>query len=89
MEEVTLDLLLDRVREAGVVGMGGGAAPTVQKLEQAAGKVDTVIINGAECEPYVTADHRLLLERSDPRSYRSLRSWPAAWGPSGGGGYRG
>ena len=63
MEEVTLDLLLDRVREAGVVGMGGGAAPTVQKLEQAAGKVDTVIINGAECEPYVTADHRLLLER--------------------------
>ena len=35
------------------------------KLEQAAGKVDTVIINGAECEPYVTADHRLLLERSD------------------------
>ena len=65
LEEVTLDLLLDRVREAGVVGMGGGAAPTVQKLEQAAGKVDTVIINGAECEPYVTADHRLLLERSD------------------------
>ena len=47
------------------MGMGGGAAPTVQKLEQAAGKVDTVIINGAECEPYVTADHRLLLERSD------------------------
>ena len=65
LEEVTLDLLLDRVREAGVVGMGGGAAPTVQKLEQAAGKVDTVIINGAECEPYVTADYRLLLERSD------------------------
>ncbi|MGI5963414.1 MAG: electron transport complex subunit RsxC [Lawsonibacter sp.] len=63
--QVTLDLLLARVREAGIVGMGGGAYPTAEKLQQSAGKVDTLIINAAECEPYVTADYRLLLERSD------------------------
>lgn len=62
---VTLELLLARVREAGIVGMGGGAYPTDLKLRLAAGAVDTLIINAAECEPYVTADHRLLLERSD------------------------
>lgn len=63
--EVTLDLLVARVREAGIVGMGGGAYPTADKLNRAAGRVDTLILNAAECEPYVTADHRLLLERSD------------------------
>ena len=62
---VTLDLLLARVREAGIAGMGGAAYPTAEKLRRAAGKADTLIINAAECEPYVTADHRLLLERSD------------------------
>lgn len=64
-EQVTLDLLLSRVYEAGIAGMGGGAYPTVEKLREAAGKVDTLIVNAAECEPYITADHRLLLERSD------------------------
>ena len=63
--QITLDLLISRVREAGIVGMGGGAYPTADKLDRAAGRVDTLIINAAECEPYVTADHRLLLERSD------------------------
>lgn len=63
--EITLELLLERVDEAGIAGMGGGAFPTAEKLRRAAGKVDTLIVNAAECEPYVTADHRLLLERSD------------------------
>lgn len=63
--QVTKELLLARVREAGIVGMGGGAYPTTKKLSQAAGRVDTLIVNAAECEPYITADHRLLLERSD------------------------
>ncbi len=63
-EQVTLDLLLGRVIEAGVVGMGSGL-PTAEKLREAAGKVDTLIVNAAECEPYITAEHRLLLERSD------------------------
>ena len=62
---VELELLLARVREAGIVGMGGGAFPAWEKLIQAARRVDTLIVNAAECEPYITADHRLLLERSE------------------------
>lgn len=62
---VNMEVLVERVRRAGVVGMGGGAWPTFDKLCQAAGKVDTLIINAAESEPYVTADYRLLMERSD------------------------
>ncbi len=65
LDEITQSLLLERTQWAGVAGMGGGAFPTAQKLEQAAGHIDTLIVNAAECEPYVTADHRLLLERSD------------------------
>ena len=64
-ESLNLALLLERVSWAGIAGMGGGAYPTAEKLRQAAGHVDTLIVNAAECEPYVTADHRLLLERSD------------------------
>jgi len=62
---VSLDVLVDRVRKAGVVDMGGGAWPIWEKLKDAAGKADTLIINAAESEPYVTADYRLLMERSD------------------------
>ena len=64
-EQVTLEQLLERTEWAGVAGMGGGAYPTADKLARAAGQIDTLIVNAAECEPYVTADHRLLLERSD------------------------
>ncbi len=64
-EQVTLALLLERVEWAGITGMGGGAWPTWEKLAAAAGHTDTLIVNAAECEPYVTADFRLLLERSD------------------------
>lgn len=54
------------VREAGVVGMGGATFPTHVKLSPAPGKkIDTVIVNGAECEPYLTSDHRVLLEAPD------------------------
>lgn len=53
------------VREGGIVGMGGAAFPTHVKLTPAKGKpITTVIINGAECEPYITGDHRLMVERS-------------------------
>ena len=64
-KDVDLELLVSRTRAAGIVGMGGGAFPTWEKIPQAAGRVDTLIVNAAECEPYVTADHRLLLERSE------------------------
>lgn len=51
------------IKEAGIVGMGGAAFPTHVKLAPPPDKkVDTVILNGAECEPYLTSDHRLMLE---------------------------
>ena len=59
-------VLLDRVRDAGIVGMGGAAFPSHVKLSIPPGKtVDTVIVNGAECEPYLTADHHLMAEHPE------------------------
>lgn len=53
------------VREAGIVGMGGATFPTSVKLTPAKGKtIEKLVINGAECEPYLTADHRLMLEHA-------------------------
>lgn len=52
------------IRNAGIVGLGGAAFPTDVKLSPPEEKtIDAVILNGAECEPYLTADHRLMLER--------------------------
>ena len=53
------------IREAGIVGMGGATFPTAFKITSGWGKVDTVIINGAECEPYITSDHRTMLEHPE------------------------
>ncbi|MCL2812491.1 MAG: electron transport complex subunit RsxC [Clostridia bacterium] len=58
--------LLQIVREAGIVGLSGSAFPTAAKLAPVAeSPVDTVILNGMECEPYLTCDHRLMLEASE------------------------
>ena len=54
--------LIGIIREAGIVGMGGATFPTHVKLSSGLGKADTVIINLAECEPYITADDRLCRE---------------------------
>lgn len=54
--------LIDLLHEAGITGMGGAGFPTHFKLSSGLGKVDTVIVNGAECEPYITADDRLMRE---------------------------
>lgn len=55
---------LERIREAGIVGLGGAAFPTYRKLVLPEGaKVDTLVINGAECEPYLTSDFRTMLAR--------------------------
>ena len=51
------EAILRRIREAGVVGMGGAMFPTAFKIQSGRGKVDTLIINGAECEPYINGDH--------------------------------
>lgn len=57
-------MLKQRVADAGIVGMGGAGFPAHVKLSPAR-PVDTLIINGAECEPYLTADHRLMLEQPE------------------------
>lgn len=55
-----------KVKEAGVVGLGGAAFPTAVKLSPPKDKpIDTIIINGCECEPVLTADYRLMLESAD------------------------
>jgi len=63
-DSLTTEQLLEIIKKAGIVGMGG-AYPTHAKIAEAIGKVDTVIINAAESEPYVTSDHRILLEYPD------------------------
>ncbi len=58
--------IIEAIRLAGVVGMGGAAFPTFFKLSPPDDKpIETLIINGCECEPYLTADHRVMLEQPD------------------------
>ncbi len=54
--------LMSIIREAGIVGMGGATFPTHVKLSSAIGKVDTILVNVCECEPYIVADDRLCRE---------------------------
>lgn len=63
-EQLAPDEIRRLIRESGVVGLGGAAFPAHVKLAPPSDKpIDTVILNGAECEPYLTADHRLMLEQ--------------------------
>ena len=64
-ENLTGEQLTEIVKNAGIVGQGGATFPTHVKISSALGKVDYVIINAAECEPYITGDHRTCLERPD------------------------
>jgi len=58
--------IVERVRDAGIVGLGGAAFPTHVKLSPPEDyPIDTVIINGAECEPFLNVDYRLMLENAD------------------------
>ncbi len=62
--DLSPDEVRQAVREAGIVGLGGAAFPTAVKLSPPAEHpVDTVVINGAECEPWLTCDYRLMLEK--------------------------
>ena len=61
VEKLTPQDIVNLVKDAGIVGMGGATFPTHVKLAPPS-KIDTVIVNGAECEPYITSDHRLMLE---------------------------
>jgi electron transport complex protein RnfC len=58
------EAIKEKIKAAGIVGMGGAAFPTVVKLSPPKEKpIDTVILNGSECEPYLTGDYRLMLEK--------------------------
>ncbi len=62
--KLSADELKEKIKTAGIVGLGGAAFPTVVKLTPPKEKpIDAVIINGAECEPYLTADYRLMVEK--------------------------
>ena len=64
LEDLTKEEILNRIKEGGVVGMGGAGFPTHVKLApKDPSKIEYVLVNGAECEPYLTADHRLMLEK--------------------------
>nr|WP_231631576.1 electron transport complex subunit RsxC [Halolactibacillus sp. JCM 19043] len=65
-EDLTSQDKLSLIERAGIVGMGGATFPTHVKLSPPKGKaIDTLIINGAECETYSTADHRLMIESAE------------------------
>ncbi|MDP8229806.1 MAG: electron transport complex subunit RsxC [Candidatus Gorgyraea atricola] len=64
VSSLSIKEIIDIVKEAGIVGLGGAAFPTHVKLSPPPGKkIDTLIINGAECEPFLSCDHRMMLER--------------------------
>ena len=65
LEELNMDEALHRIRESGIVGMGGAAFPGNVKALGAIGSVDTLIANACECEPYITADDFLLRKRPE------------------------
>lgn len=62
IENPTREQIIERCKEAGIVGMGGATFPTHVKLDPKA-EIKALIINGSECEPYITTDYRLMLER--------------------------
>ena len=66
IEKLTVQEIKDKITAAGIVGLGGAAFPTHVKIAPPEDrKIETVILNGAECEPYLTADHRLMVEDAD------------------------
>lgn len=70
IETLSKEELLNIIKEAGITGLGGAGFPTHVKLSPPPDKkIDTIILNGAECEPYLTADHRLMLEYPDKVVY--------------------
>ncbi|MEZ5355654.1 MAG: electron transport complex subunit RsxC [Bryobacteraceae bacterium] len=65
IEHMTPGEIVSAVQDTGVVGLGGAAFPTHVKLKLPEGKtVDTVVVNGCECEPYLTTDHRVMVEQA-------------------------
>ena len=63
-QDKTSEQLIERIHQAGIVGLGGAAFPTHIKIKSGQSKVDTLIVNAMECEPYITCDDRLIREKS-------------------------
>ncbi|MEW5920089.1 MAG: electron transport complex subunit RsxC [Bacillota bacterium] len=84
LEELSAEEIKKIAKDAGLVGLGGATFPTHVKLSPPPEiKIDTVIINGAECEPFLTADHRQMLEQSDDIVY-GLKAFMKALGATKG-----
>ena len=82
LEELSVDEIVEAVKEAGIVGMGGAGFPTYVKLKP--GKpIEAVLINACECEPMLTADHRVLLEYADDVIYGLKAVMKAVAAPRG------
>ena len=65
LEESSFEEIVEIIKNAGISGMGGASFPTHFKMSSAKGKVDKLIVNCSECEPYITSNHRLMLERPE------------------------
>ena len=66
LDDLSKEEVLAIIKEAGMAGMGGAAFPTHVKLSPPKDKtIDVLLVNGAECEPYLTADHRIMLEKPE------------------------
>lgn len=64
--ELSVDEIVEKIKNAGIVGLGGAGFPTAVKLSpRNREEIDTVIINGCECEPYLTVDYRVMLEKGE------------------------
>jgi len=70
--------VIERIRLAGIVGLGGAGFPTAVKLSPAT-QLDTLVINGAECEPYLNCDYRLMIENTED-IYRGIKYCAMALG---------
>ena len=62
---MTSEEICKHVKESGIVGMGGAAFPTHVAIGDGKGRIKVIIANGAECEPYLSADHRIMVEKGD------------------------
>ncbi|MDQ4423881.1 MAG: electron transport complex subunit RsxC [Thalassolituus sp.] len=63
-DDIPKEKLIERIRDCGIAGMGGAGFPTAVKLHTGQHNIDTLILNGAECEPYITADDMLMREHA-------------------------
>ena len=78
MTDFSPSSLVERIRLAGIVGLGGAGFPTAIKLTPKS-PLDVLVINGAECEPYLNCDYRLMLERTDD-IYKGIKYTASALG---------